>query len=183
MSNAKRKLRHSMTASAWLVVACSGPQEPPPIAGQELPANQVMIDVKHTFTVSGVRSALGRFDTVFVHEDSSKMYIRGVNLEMFNTIGELTATLTSDAGELNESTDAMVARENVLLVLVADSSVIETEELHYDPSTHRVWSTVQTTRRLGDCVLTADGFNADDQFHRIEYDRQRGCVEGIELEF
>lgn len=183
MINAKRKLRHSMTASAWLVAACSGPQEPPAIAGQELPANSVMIDATQNFTVSGVRSALGRFDTVYVHDDSSKMHIRGVDLEMFNAVGELTATLTSDAGELNESTQAMVARENVVLVLVEDGSVIETEELHYDPSTHRVWSSVETTRRLGDCELTADGFTADDQFRRIEYDRQRGCVEGLEVQF
>lgn len=184
MSNSKRKLRHSMTASACLVVvACSGPQEPPAIAGQELPADQIMTGVEHAFTAGGVRSALGLFDTVYVHQDSSTTRMRGVNLEMYDAIGQLTGTLTSNAGELNQSTDAMVARENVRLVLVADSSIIETEELHYDPPTHRVWSTVETTRRLGDCVLTAEGFTADDQFSKVEYDRQRGCVEGIEVEF
>lgn len=183
MSNARRKLRHSMAALAWLAAGCSGPQEPPAIAGQELPADQIMTGVEQTFTVSGVRSALGRFDTVYVHRDSSMTRIRGVDIEMYDSIGNLTATLVSDAGELNQSTQAMVARENVHLVLMTDSSIIETEELHYDPSTHRVWSTVQTTRDLDGCQLTADGFTADDQFRKVEYDRQRGCVPGIDLEF
>lgn len=183
MSNATRKLGRSMTALAWLAAGCSGPQEPPAIAAQELPADQIMTDVGHAVTNDGVRSALGLFDTVYLHQDSSIMRIRGVNLEMFNSIGSLTATLTSDAGELNQSTDAMVARENVRLVLEADSSVIETEELHFDPSTHRVWSTVHTTRRLGDCELRADGFTSDDQFQKIEYNRQSGCVSGFEVEF
>lgn len=183
MSNAQMNLRRSAMALAWLGAACSGPQEPPAIAGQELPADQIMTGVEHNFTVGGVRSALGHFDTVYMHQDSSMTRIRGVDLEMYDTSGSLTATLVSDAGELNQSTQAMVARENVRLVLMADSSIIETEELHYDPSTHRVWSTVQTTRDLDGCVLTADGFTADDEFRKVEYDRQRGCVPGIEVEF
>lgn len=184
MIKSMRILQRLTLCAAAIAAGCAGPQEPAAAADQQqLPADKIMTGVNHSITVDGVRSALGQFDTVFVYDETSTLRISGVEMEMYSTIGSLTGTLTSRAGELNQATNAMVARDNVRLVLEADSSIIETEELHYDPNTHRVWSTVTTTRRKDDCVLTADGFTADDQFRRIEYDRQRGCVPGIQVQF
>lgn len=168
---------------AWLAAACGGNSDPVTADYRDLPADQIMVDARHTPTSEGIRSALGRYDTVYVFEDSAKLHLRGVNLELFDATGRKTATLTSLTGELNTNTEAMVARGSVRLVTTTDNRIIETEELHYDPNSRRIWSDVATTMRIRGDVTHSDGFTADDQFQKVEIVRPRGAVPGIKVEF
>jgi LPS export ABC transporter protein LptC len=170
-------------ALAWLASACGQTADPITADYLDLPADQIMTGVTHAPTSEGIRSAIGKYDTVYVFEDSSKLHLKGVNLEMFDATGRKTATLTSLTGELNTSTEAMVARGSVRLVTTTDNRVIETEELHYDPNTRRIWSDVATTMRLRGDVTHSDGFKADDQFEKVEIVRPRGAVPGVKVEF
>jgi LPS export ABC transporter protein LptC len=162
--------------------ACAG--DPGPVAmDYELPADQVMIGVTHTPTTEGIRSAIGQFDTVYVFEDSSRLHLKGVNLELFDATGVKTATLTSQSGELDTDTQAMIARGTVRLVTVGDPRIIETEELHYDPSTRRVWSDVRTKQTYRGEVLVVDGFNSDDQFKKVEFRGPQGRLPNVRVRF
>jgi LPS export ABC transporter protein LptC len=150
---------------------------------QELSADQVMIDVQHTSTVEGVRSALLEADTAFVYEDSSMLKLKGVNLEMFDPNGVRNATVVSVAGDYNASVGAMVARGNVVLV-TKEGLRIETEELHYDPQTHRVWSDVKTRLRYPDGKSgTAETFSSDDQFTNLNATGATGSLPGVKITF
>jgi hypothetical protein len=60
----------------------------------------------------------------------------------------------------------MVARGNVVLI-TQNNCRIESEELHYDPQTRRVWSEVFSTFIAGNRRATANSFNADDGFQNV----------------
>jgi LPS export ABC transporter protein LptC len=147
---------------------------------QELPADQVLTGVHQTYTSNGVRSALGVYDSVYRFTDSSKVHLRGVNLRMFDETGQQTATVTSTAGVLNDATNEMTASGNVILV-TNDLRRIETEELHYDPNTRRMWSDVLTKMTYNDRVQIGDSFQSDDQFTRVTIQNPRGDVPGLRI--
>lgn len=168
----------------FALAACGGNLAEPTGEGyRDLPADRIMIGVRHEPTEDGMRKALGVFDTVYVFNDSSAFQLRGVKLEIYGQDGRRAANVTSESGRLNTATEAMTATGNVVLI-TPDGIRIETEELHYDPAAHRVWSDVTTRRIAPDGKqLTADSFTADDQFNRIEFKRPRGDVTGLEMRF
>jgi len=152
---------------AAVTVACGGVTSAPTGEGYEdLPADQIMIDVTHNPTSDGVRSAIGQYDTVYVFADSSLYHVKGVNLRTFDPEGRQSATIKSDSGTLNQATDAMIARGHVVLV-TENNCTIQTEELHYDPNSRQIWSDVATRFEFGGRVTTADRFRADDAFRNI----------------
>ncbi|MGH7553411.1 MAG: LPS export ABC transporter periplasmic protein LptC [Longimicrobiales bacterium] len=158
--------------------ACNRRTDPVSADYQNLPADQIMIGATHSPTSDGIRSAIGTYDTVYVFQDSSKLDLRGVNLQLFDATGRQTATLTARTGEMNTATEAMVARGDVQLVTLTDGRIIRTEELHYDPAGRRIWSDVATTMRHQGQDLQADGFSSDDQFKQIQFTRLRGRLPG-----
>jgi LPS export ABC transporter protein LptC len=164
-----------MAVVLWAAAGCGEVGAPTGEGYRELPADQVMTGVTQNFTASGVRSAIGVFDTVFVFEDSSKVHLRGVNLRMFDETGAQTAVVTSLSGVLNDATNEMTAIGTVVLV-TSDQRTIETEELHYDPNTRRMWSDVETKMTYEGRVQIGDAFRADDQFTRVDIDNPRGDV-------
>lgn len=167
----------------FVLTACGRAPDPVGSDYQDLPADQVMIGVNHTMTNNGMRSAVGQFDTVYAYDDSAKFHLKGVNLELFDEAGNKTGTLTSLTGVLNTGTQAMTARGNVRLVTLPDNRIIESEELHYDPSIRRIWSDVATTMRHQGNVSHGDGFSADDKFQEVKIVRPRGTLPGIKIEF
>lgn len=154
--------------------ACNGVTEQPTGEGyQDLSADQIMIDVTHNPTSNGVRSAIGRYDTVYVFADSSLYHVKGVDLQTFDPDGRRSATITADSGTLNQATDALVARGHVVLV-TENVCTIRTEELHYDPDTRQLWSELPTRFEWDGRATTADRFRADDGFRNINATNVRG---------
>jgi LPS export ABC transporter protein LptC len=167
-----------------LLAACGGqPIDPMVELFEDLPADQVMIGVYHQTTSDGVVTAKLLSDTVYMFQDSAVLHLRGVDLELFDANGQKTAHLTSRQGRLNQNTNSMVAIGNVVLIVVADGQRIESEELHYDPPSRRIWSEVTTRRTVNGQIMTADGFSADDQFRNVQMTRPRGVVPGVRIDF
>jgi LPS export ABC transporter protein LptC len=162
------------------LAACNGVDAPTGEGYQDLPADQVLTGVHQTYTSNGVQSAIGVFDTVYRFTDSSKVHLRGVNLRMFDETGQQTATVTSTSGVLNDATNEMTAIGNVVLI-TNDLRKIETEELHYDPNTRRLWSDVRTVHTYEGRVQIGDAFQSDDQFARVNVQNPRGDV-GIKIQ-
>jgi lipopolysaccharide export system protein LptC len=69
----------------------------------------------------------------------------------------------------------MTAFGNVVL-LTQGNCRITTEELHYDPSTRRIWSDVQSRFEIAGRVTTANSFRADDQFNNFEAEGMTGAI-------
>ncbi|CAN5845009.1 hypothetical protein BH23GEM9_BH23GEM9_04170 [soil metagenome] len=171
------------TLAATVLAACGGTTAMEHSDYEPLPADQVLIGVEHAMTANGVRQSVLKSDTTLIYDDSASIKLRVVNLTMYNEDGTVRATLTSESGELDQTSNKMVARGSVeLVVLGAQGRTVWTEELHYDPTQRRVWSTVHTrTVTARGERLEGDGFTADDQFRNIEVMRPRGT--GLRIEF
>ena len=163
------KYRLSLVLLAAASVACNDSTAPPTEDFESLPADQVITNVEHFITSDGVRRAHLQADTAYMFEDSTTTHLRVVRLEMFDDAGNLTSTLTSDKGVYNNATQMTIAIGNVVVIKPgADGRTIWTEELHYDPTTKRVWSDVRTRMlTAGGPDVHAESFTSDDQFTNI----------------
>ena len=170
---------------ALMVAACAESAADPMVADYaQLPADQIMEQVEFSATADGIRAAKVVSDTAYIFEDSSAMHLRGVDLEMYDETGRQTAHLTSLQGVYNENTQAMTATGTVVLVVLKDGRRIETEELHYDPETHRIWSDVETVMQETDGTrTTVSSFTADDQFNNVQSRGIRGGRTTTEIRF
>ncbi len=145
----------------------------------KLPADYVLISVKHYLTEDGIRRGTLNADTGYVHVDSAKFDLRKVHLLLYNANGAQAADLTSRTGELDQRTNAMVARGHVVLVGTGSGvQRIETEELHYDPNTHMLWSDLSSRVTQAGNVITTNGFKSDDQLRNIQMKGVSGRVQG-----
>ena len=169
-----------------LLSACKGNEVTPvaTVGYRNIAADQVVIGMEQYVTQAGKQRAILRGDTAYVFEDSAKAHVKKVNLTLFDEAGGESAQLTAREGDFSNNTQAMVARGNVVLVTRgADPSTIETEELHYDPNTKRIWSTKPTVRRSSSGVLRGTGFESDDQFQNVRVANATSEGGGMRIQF
>lgn len=141
------------------------------LAGEEvpeLPANNVLEGVVHMVTVDGVKQALLRADTAYLHEDSSTFDLRNVDLTVYDESGRQEAHILSATGVLDTRSNAMVARGDVRVTTREQDRRIRTEELHYDPDRNRIWSEVATTMVEAGATINGTGFTSDARFRNVE---------------
>jgi LPS export ABC transporter protein LptC len=150
---------------------------------EKLPADQVITGFEQYVSENGLNKAIMRGDTAFIFEDSSVAHVKTVNLVLYDEAGKVNARVTSKSGRLNTFSQAMTATGNVVLITETDGRRIETEELNYDPTTHRVWSTVRTVQRHQGGVLTGNGFEADDKFQNVRIHGARSTGGGFRINF
>ena len=148
---------------------------------RDLPADQVVFDLDTDIKDMGVLRARLHADTAHVWEDSAKTLMFPVDLKLYDENGAQTAHLTAREGELESRSNRMVARGNVVLVTTQGDRRILTEELHYDPQNHRIWSDVHTVLIEDDSRVEGEGFRSDDQMKNVEVFKSTG--ENIEIEF
>lgn len=150
----------------------------------DIPADQIIVNMEQYVTDAGRQRAVLRGDTAYIYEDSAKAHVIKVNMTLFNEDGGERAQLTAREGDFSSTTQAMVARGNVVLVTRGpDSRTIESEELHYDPNNKRIWSTKPTTMRHGQSVVSGSGFESDDQFVNTRITNARSSGGGMRIQF
>lgn len=169
----------TLAALAALTLACNGTTAPTTAEFPELPADQVLTGTTNFMTTDGVRTARLRSDSTLIWNDSSMVGLRGVVLELYQEgTGVVRATLTSRSGELDRNTNRMIARGDVVLEVAAPNRrTVTTEELHYDPQQHQIWSDVRTCSVTpGQGQQCGAAFRSDDQFRNPFIDRPSGNV-------
>lgn len=145
----------------------------------ELGADRVMYRATFNVTVEGVRRAVQRSDSMYMYEDSSTAKLFGVDLAMFDSIGNSTANVRSQRGRLNLNTQQMTA-EGKVVVLLRDGMRIETEQLNYDPQSQRIWSDVSTRQVHPDGgITTFETFQTDEKFSFFTGTSMRGRAPGL----
>ncbi|MGH7482111.1 MAG: LPS export ABC transporter periplasmic protein LptC [Longimicrobiales bacterium] len=171
--------------AALAVPACGGDEaEPAAVADYGgMNADQVMFNLRQWLTTNGVRRAELTADTGFVFPDSSVVELRGVHLVMYDEAGLRTGELTSREGTVNTRTESMVARGNVVVITVEGGRRIETEELHYDPASDRIWSDVRTRIIEDGTSLTGTSFTANSSFQNVRLEGGTGRTEDVRLRF
>jgi LPS export ABC transporter protein LptC len=160
-----------------LLAACGEPEDTPVASAdvQGIGADLVQYGMVSYLTASGVREGRVQADTAYAFYDSATVKLRGMRLVFYNPDGTERASVTADAGEMNENTDRMVARGHVVLVVQADGRRIETSELHYDPDQDRIWSDSATVQTLTNGTVTrGTAFQSDLDFKNVVIRNIRG---------
>ena len=149
------------------LIACESSSEPVD-SGYESPgADKIIISGEHTLTSDGIRSAIVYFDTLYMYDDSAKMHLRGMRIELFAKDGHPTGIVTADRGVYDERTQLMVGQGDTRLVTIEGDRIIETEEMFYDPNTRQLWSDSLTYMETGGSAYEGDSFRADDAFNNV----------------
>jgi LPS export ABC transporter protein LptC len=131
-----------------LVFACGQDATPvrtvePPAGRPGLPTpDQVVEDGTHVITVEGVKKAEIVAERLLFYNGEGRVYGDTIQVRFFDDAGAPTSTLTARSGELEQATQEMIARENV--VVRGRDAIIRSEELHYDPTSDRLTSEGRT---------------------------------------
>ncbi len=150
----------------------------------QLPADYVVAGVTHYLTEDGIRRGVLNSDTAYFYADSAKANLVKVHLVLYNATGQQAADLTSKTGQLDQRSNAMIARGNVVLVATGGGAQrVETQELHYDPNAHRIWSDVSSVITQAGSRVKTQGFTSDDQLQNIQMKAIQGKVEGMKVNF
>ncbi len=167
---------------ALVATACDEPTRAPVADPEltELGADNVYYGMVSFLTAQGIREGRVQADTAYAFVDSAEVRMRGMQLVLYEEDGRARATVTADRGTLDEDTERMVARGNVVLVVHSDGRRIETAELHYDPSRDRIWSDSATVQTLpGGRVTRGSAFESDLNFRDIRIANPRGSLGGV----
>lgn len=171
----------SLFVAAAVGCGGSGNSEPTAAGAWDLPANNVVIGMRHHITDEGMRRATLDADSAYFYEDSARVDLRGVYLRVFDEQGRQTTELRSEEGTLDTETDAMVARGSVRVNTTEQDRRIRTEELHYEPASGRIWSDVATTMIEDGTEVRGSGFTADEEFREVTV--RDSEAEGLEFDF
>lgn len=171
-------VRGVAAALAVGVLAACSREISTPVATQDLQsmdADYVAFGMVSFVTTSGVREGRIEADTAYVYEDDESAVLRQMRVIFYDENGRERATVIGQTGDWNRATDRMVARGNVELLIHADSSRLESSEIHYDPSIDRIWSDSTTVRTSRDgSVTTGTAFESDLSFENITIENMRG---------
>jgi LPS export ABC transporter protein LptC len=173
-------MRALAVSSALAAAGCDAPTEAPSggaAAFENIEADNVMYDMVSYLSAAGVREGRVRADSAYVFADSAKIILFDMEVVFYAEDGRERATVQGRAGEMDENTDAMVARGDVVLTLHADGRRLESSEIHYDPVNDRIWSdsaTVQTT--VDGRVTRGSAFESDMEFRNVNIRNPRGSI-------
>jgi LPS export ABC transporter protein LptC len=162
--------------------ACTQPLNTPVAddALQEMAADNVLFGMVSYLTSSGVREGKVSADTAYMYADSAVAQLRQMEITFYDEEGRETATVRGTRGRWSQNSDAMVARGDVVLFVHADSSTIESQEIHYDPNIDKIWSDSATVQTMKDGTVTSgSSFESDIAFQNIVVRDPRGGARRI----
>lgn len=132
----------------------------PPVGRPDLPTpDQVVENGTHIITVEGIKEAVVNAQRLIFYDAEGKVYGDTIEVQFFDETGVAVSTLTAKKGELDQSTQQMIAREEVFVR--GREATIRTEELLYDPTADRISSDEPTEIHQGGNVVRGRGVVSD----------------------
>ncbi len=158
-----------------VMVACEEERDIATISSDvvALDADFIVFGGEQYITQGGRTEAHVRYDTAFQWVDSTAVALRQLRLTVFFEDGSERAHVTSNSGTLDQRTDQMVARGNVVMVVPGDGITLRTEELHYDPQAGQIWSDTAWTMQRPGRMLSGTSFTSDLEFRNFQARGQR----------
>lgn len=177
----KRILRILTIAAITTLGAACGPVPTNAVTGTiDADASQVTYDMNMRVTENGILKADLFADTAITPVGDTRTQLKKVRLTFFNP-GEPPSKLTSKTGEYDQTTGAMIARGDVVLIVPGDkgSRTIKSEELHWDQRSDRVWSEKVTSITEAGQTLVTQGFTSNAKFTNVQGTNAR--VTGVQV--
>ena len=146
--------------------ACGG-EDAAPTRKAELPSgpegypppDQVVENGQHVITAEGVRKAVLVAEQLYFFNALGKVVGDTISVTFYDEEGTYQSTLTARSGELEQSTQSMIAKGDVFVR--GTDSTIRSEQLRYDPSANQVITESTTEIVQGGNVIRGRGVVAD----------------------
>ena len=163
-----------------LLAAGCGDAPATPLASDDLLAmgsDMVGYETRTILTTDGVKSGVIDADTAYFFDDSTFVYMRGVEMVIHTDQGAVRATLTADQGRYEQRSQQMHAQGNVVLIMPGENIRVESGELYYNPTNDQIWSNSSTTYRHDGEVTRGTCFKSDLEFRNYEVCNIRGSAD------
>jgi len=143
----------------------------------EVEADVVHFGMHSYLTAAGVRSGHVRADSAFgFYRDSTIVHLFGVEMSIYNERGLEHAHVVGQTGRLDEQTEQMAARGNVVVTLPEANLRIESAELYYDPQAGSIWSDAAVVVNHEGGVTSGTCFRSDLTFSVWNLCNPRGAA-------
>ena len=161
----------AMAGAFGQVAGCSGRSTPVASNGELRIPDQEARDFTLTESAAGTKNWTLHAEYAAMFNREHKVDAKTVKIDFFDAKGTLYSTLTADRGEVDQRTNDLKARGNVVVV-TKNGIAMETDSLRFMNRTGKIVSDgfVKVTRR-GD-VLTGYGFESDATLEHFSLTRQ-----------
>jgi len=129
------------------------------------------------FSEKATRAAILTAPTMVKQEDTAyKTYFPdGIVLKLYDSMGNISSTMTSKYGEHDHKTNQMKARDSVLVVS-ADGRILKSQELIWMENERKMQSYGQVEIRNKNEIIYGDTLFADENLKRYVVKKIRGIV-------
>ncbi len=99
----------------------------------------------------------------------------GIEITLYNQMGEIESKLTSLFGEIFQETGEMIFKDSVRLQNLSESQVLETEELHWNQNTQAIFTDKNVIVHSKDGgKFYGDGIRTSLDFKKYEFIHPKG---------
>ena len=172
-----------VVTAALMVIAGCQEEKPRVTIKSELP-DQQFINSRTIITDNGITSAILDANRVDVYENRNYTVIRdSIRIDFFNKDGKRVSTLTAKNGEvwgLYEKVDSLKATGNVVIVSEERNAKMETPEILWVASTHRIFADM-VRLSTEDAVEEGVKFEATDDLKSYTMKNVSGEVQGRDI--
>lgn len=153
-------------------LACS--DEPTQVLTTELPVgpagmpppDQIVENGEHIITVEGVKKAVLTAEQLYFFNESGKVVGDTIQVNFFDDSGTFVSMLTSKTAEMDQATQAMIARGDVFVR--GRDATIKTQVLRFDPRANRIYSDAPTEINQRGNVIRGQGMESDPALREIK---------------
>ncbi len=155
------------------LAACEGGIKPTATIASPDSADQMLLNMLHYVTDSGIQRARVRADTAYFYTAPQTAELRNVHITFYDPRGAPTSTLTSHEGTYRWRSGAMEARGNVVVVRT-DGATLRTEVIRYDQVKNQVSSDKPFVFDEPTRHIEGEGFTSDPDFKVVTAIRPKG---------
>jgi LPS export ABC transporter protein LptC len=161
--------------------ACSSKKQPPVATHSPLAdsADQIMYGARFKLTDQGLARAQLEADTAYFFDDNTRQELENVHTTFYTVTGAKDAVLTSRHGTINNRTNNMIARNNVVVVS-EDGRRLTTAELIYNQQKNQISSDSAFVMTEPNRRLEGVGFRSDPNMKNIQIlSGAKGVARGV----
>lgn len=136
----------------------------------EAGADHVTYGVTRLFSREGVEEARMRADSMYMWDDSSRVWLMGLTLDVFTEGGGRRAVISAERGRMDMAGEELVATGNATLSIPAEGREIRSAELRFvlaAGTERRIETDSAVTMREGGCTVLGDGLQSDLSFDEL----------------
>jgi LPS export ABC transporter protein LptC len=111
------------------------------------------------------------------NEETELIFPEGFKVFFFDTLMNVTSTITADYGISHEKKKLMEARHNVVVENMEKGEMLNTEELFWDRTREVIYTDKFVKITSGGQVITGDGLFSKEPFDELEVKHPKGLLE------